>query len=193
VFLPSPTRITTISATLGEPVDPGQTVLAATSTLRQVTATANASQDNLIKIGDKVAITLGDEQTIAGVVSAVGTVAVAPPASPGPGSASGSTGPATISVAITPLDPAATGIVDRAPVEVAITTARRTSVLAAPIAALQATPDGHPAVEVVSRRLEHLVAVSVGLFDDDTGLVQISGAGLAAGEHVVLSAQEMTS
>jgi hypothetical protein len=34
----------------------------------------------------------------------------------------------------------------------------------------------------------HLVAVSLGLFDDAAGLVQVTGTGLAAGQHVVVPA-----
>ena len=34
--------------------------------------------------------------------------------------------------------------------------------------------------------VHHLVAVNLGIFDDADGLVQVSGAGLAAGQRVVV-------
>ena len=40
-----------------------------------------------------------------------------------------------------------------------------------------------------SRRADgthHLVGVTLGLFDDDAGLVQVTGTGLAAGQRVVV-------
>jgi hypothetical protein len=34
--------------------------------------------------------------------------------------------------------------------------------------------------------VHHLVAVSLGLFDDAAGRVQVNGSGLRAGQHVVV-------
>ena len=42
------------------------------------------------------------------------------------------------------------------------------------------------AVEVTSPGGRHLVLVSLGLFDDAAGLVQVSGSGLIAGQDVVV-------
>ena len=56
-----------------------------------------------------------------------------------------------------------------------------------PVDALLARPDGRYAVEVITAGRRHrLVAVSPGLFDDAAGLVQVTGAGLVAGQHVVV-------
>jgi hypothetical protein len=55
--------------------------------------------------------------------------------------------------------------------------------------ALLALAGGGYAVEVVGPdRVHRLVAVTVGLFDDATGLVQVSGSGLIAGQRVVVPA-----
>jgi hypothetical protein len=57
------------------------------------------------------------------------------------------------------------------------------------VTALLAQPSGGYAVEVVGAAgTGHLVAVSLGLFDDADGLVQVAGPGLAAGQEVVVAA-----
>ena len=54
--------------------------------------------------------------------------------------------------------------------------------------ALLAQSGGGYAVEVVGAGASnHLVPVSLGLFDDADGLVQVTGSGLAAGQKVVVA------
>ena len=90
---------------------------------------------------------------------------------------------------VTPSDPAATGTWDQAPVQVGITTASVPDALVVPVTALLAQSDGGYAVEVVGDgATNHLVAVSLGLFDDADGLVAVTGSGLAAGQEVVVPA-----
>lgn len=182
VFVPSAARITTVAATLGAPAAPGQPVLTATSTTREVTIALDAAQQSEVKVGDKVTITLPNNQTTPGLVASVGTVATAP--------ASGATNTSpTISVEVTPTDPAATGSLDQAPVQVSIITASVASALVVPVDALLALANGGYAVEVVSSTGVHsLVPVTVGLFDDADGLVQVSGSGLTSGQRVVVPA-----
>jgi hypothetical protein len=188
VFLPTAALVTSVTATLGGPAQPGATVLAATSTARQVSIDLDASQQSEVKAGDKVIITLPDNRTTPGVIDSVGAVATAPSASSSGEGGSGSATP-TITVLITPTDPAATGNWDQAPVDVTITTASVSNVLVVPVAALLALAGGGYSVEVVSTDgVHHLVPVSLGLFDDADGLVQVTGLGLAAGQHVVVPA-----
>ena len=66
VFVPSAARITTVAAALGAPAAPGQPVLTATSTTREVTIALDAAQQSEVKVGDKVTITLPDNQTTPG-------------------------------------------------------------------------------------------------------------------------------
>jgi hypothetical protein len=95
----------------------------------------------------------------------------------------------TVAVQITPLHPAATGSLDQAPVHVSITTATVRDALVVPVAALLALASGGYAVEEVTPRgVHHLVPVQLGMFDDDAGLVQVTGSGLAAGQRVVVPA-----
>jgi hypothetical protein len=182
VFLPSAARVTAVSATLGGPAQPGAPVLTATSTTRQVTIALDAAQQSEIMVGDKVTITLPNNRTTPGVVSSVGTVATAP--------ASGSSNSTpTITVEVTPTDPAATGNLDQAPVTVSITSASVKGALVVPVDALLALAGGGYAVEVVSSAgLHSLVPVTLGLFDDADGLVAVTGSGLTAGRRVVVPA-----
>jgi len=94
-----------------------------------------------------------------------------------------------VTVEVRPLHPAATGTLDQAPVKVAITTATVKNALVVPVAALLALGRGGYAVEVAGPGgRHHLVPVSLGLFDDAAGLVQVSGSGLVAGQRVVVPA-----
>ena len=203
VFEPTAVRVTTLSAQLGGRTQPGQTVLLGTSTTRQVQVALDASQQTEVAVGDKVTIALPDNHTSPGVVSSVGTVAACPSSSGSSGSSSSSAAPGTdtcspggsgsatptITVDITPSDPAATGAWDQAPVQVGITTAMVPSALVVPVNALLAQSGGGYAVEVVGAGgINHLVPVSLGLFDDAEGLVQVTGSGLVAGQRVVVPA-----
>jgi hypothetical protein len=180
VFLPTSVRVTGTSALLGGLVHPGEPVMQGTTTVRQVTIALAAADQSEVRAGDKVAITLPDNRTTPGVISAVGSVAVVSPS----GSAGG---PPTIVVLVKPARPAATGTWDQAPVNVTITTGRATNVLVVPIDALLAQPGEGYALEVAAGHSRHqLVPVALGLFDDADGLVQVSGAGLSAGQRVVV-------
>ena len=192
VFAPGPVRVTSVNATKGTPAQPGAVVLQATSTSRQVTVNLDAAQQGYVKAGDRVAITLPDQATTAGTVTSVSSVATSG-SSAGGSSSSGSSGSnspsATVQVTIALRDPGATGVLDQAPVQVAITTATAPDVLTVPVTALLARPGGGYAVEITgSGTTRTILPVSVGLFDDAQGLVQISGSGLHAGQHVVIPA-----
>ena len=203
VFEPTAMRVTARSAQLGGSAQAGETVIQATSTSRQVQVALSAAAQTTMAVGDKVSITLPDNRTTPGVVSSVGAVATCPPSSGPGGSGSSSAAPAadtcssgssasatpTITVGVTPSDPAATGRWDQAPVQVAITTASLPNALVVPVTALLARSGGGYAVEVVGAAgRNHLVPVSPGLFDDAEGLVQVTASGLASGQEVVVPA-----
>jgi hypothetical protein len=190
VFLPTAARVTSVSATLGSPAQPGEQVLQASSTTRQVTAQLDASQQSDVTAGDRVTITLPDNRTTPGVVTSIGTVATTPSADSGggSGSSSGSSGSTpTIDVDVKPTDPPATGTLDQAPVQVTITTGTANNALVVPVDALIARASGGYAVEVAGDGgARRIFPVSLGLFDDADGLVQVSGDGLSAGQSVVV-------
>jgi hypothetical protein len=186
VFLPSAARITSVSATLGASAPAGQAIMSATSTTRVVTVDLDTSQQSEVAVGDRVAITLPDDAVTPGVVTSMGKVATSSsPSSLNPGLVTA--GSATIAVMVTPTSPGATGTWDQAQVTVDISAASVKDALVVPVNALLALSGGSYAVEVTGLHgVRQLVAVTLGLFDDAEGLVQVSGSGLSAGEHVVV-------
>jgi hypothetical protein len=181
VFLPAAARVTTISAMLGAQAGPGSPVLQASSTQRQVSIALDAADQSYVRVGDNVSITLPDNQTTPGVVSYVGTVATAPPSSTG----NSSTPVITVDVKLS--DPSATGTLDQAPVQVSITTDTVSGVLIVPVDALVSLAGGGYGVEVVQPSGTHeVIPVTLGLFDDAAGEVQVSGTGLHTGQRVVV-------
>jgi hypothetical protein len=90
--------------------------------------------------------------------------------------------------------PKAANGLNQTPVNVTITTVSVPNVLVVPVGALLAQPvagagevGGGFAVEVAGPHGHHLVRVTTGLFDSSAGKVAVSGAGLAAGQRVVVS------
>jgi hypothetical protein len=173
VFEPGPLRVSALPGALGGPA--AGPVLRATSARPEVTIALNAAQQSELKTGDQVSVTMPDGRVTPGVVASVGKVAT------GTGSS------ATVTVAVRLLRPRAAGGLDQAPVTVEITTGRVTGVLVVPVDALLARAGGRYLVEVVrASGARHLLPVSVGMFDDAAGLVQVSGPGLAVGQRVVV-------
>jgi hypothetical protein len=178
-FVPTAARITSLTATLGGPAQSGQTVLSATSTTRQVNIALDAAEQSEVTVGDKVAVTLPNNQTTPGVIVSVGTVATTP---------SGGGSP-TVTVLVNPTDPTDTGTWDQAPVNVTITASSVANALAVPVDALLAQSNGTYAVEVVGAHgIHRLVSVTLGLFDDANGMVQITGSSLEADQRAVIPA-----
>jgi hypothetical protein len=182
VFLPTAARVTGLRASLGGPAT--GPVLHATSTTPTVTVALQAGMQAEVKAGDRVTITLPDGSTTPGGVTSVGKVATTPP--PDAASAPGGSTPAVpVYIRLTRLKRA--GGLDQAPVEVTITHRTVRHVLAVKVTALLARSGGGYAVDVVSGDgTHHLVPVTPGLFDDVVGMVQVSGSGLTAGQHVVV-------
>jgi hypothetical protein len=180
VFKPEALRVTQLTGSLGGPAS--GPVLTATSDRHVVTIPLDASQQSEVKAGDTVSITLPDGTAAPGVVSSVGTVATTAFA-PGQNPAT------TIPVQVKLTDPKAAGTLDQAPVTVNITTQNSPGpVLAVPVTALVAQSSGEYAVEVVGPgNTRRYVPVTVGIFDDTGGLVQVTGA-LTPGQRVVVAA-----
>jgi hypothetical protein len=184
-FERGPVLVTSVTETVGANVTPGP-VLGVSSTVAQVTIQLSAAQQSSVKVGDPVTITLPTEGSTPGVVSAVGAVAKAPSKGGEGGGGEGEEGGPTIEVQVTPSDPRAIGHLDEAPVTVEITTASVPNALTVPVDALLALAGGGYALEVVEGKTHRLEAVSLGLFDDAEGLVQVSGREVAAGQRVVV-------
>jgi peptidoglycan hydrolase-like protein with peptidoglycan-binding domain len=188
VFAAGPVRVANVRAALGADAAPGTPVLDLTSTRHTVTAQLDASRQQLVHQGDQVSVLMPDGRTnAAGTVTDVSRVATAP--SPSQNQGQGGSPPVpTIAVTVVLADESVAGTLDEAPVYVSITIASKKGVLAVPVTALLAQPNGDYAVAVRSGGERRLVTVQPGLFGDG-GLVEVSGAGLAEGQQVEVPAQ----
>lgn len=201
VFEPSALRVTALSTLLGASAQAGQTVAQGTSTRREVQVALDAAQQTDVTVADKVSITLPNNKTTPGVVTSVGTVATCASSSSASGPTADSTtsgtdscssdnsssSTPTINVTVTPSDPASTGTWDQAPVQIGITTARVPDALTVPVNSLLARSQGGYAIEVLDGNgRTRLVAVSLGLFDDADGVVQVTDSKLVAGQRIVV-------
>jgi hypothetical protein len=180
VFLPEAVRIARVTGELGGAARPGAPVLSATSDTLHVQVNIDPSEQGEVKQGDRAEISLPGNVLATGKVAGFGRVAQTPS-----GQGSQPTD-ATIPTFISLDDPAKAGGLDKAPVQVDITTKGVDRALSVPVTALVGKSGGGFAVEVVragDRR--GLVAVRVGLFDDAQGRVQVEGR-LRAGDLVVV-------
>ena len=178
VFEPGAIRVSQVAGALGGPAS--GPVLTATSDRHLVTIPLDASDQSQVKAGDNVTVTLPDGTTVPGLISSVGAVATTTQ-----GQQEGPT--TTIPVRVKLTHPEAAGTLDQAPVTVNITTASARNTLAVPVSALLAqSPRGYD-VEVAGRgSRRRWVPVQPGIFDDATGLVQVTGA-LRPGLRVVVA------
>jgi peptidoglycan hydrolase-like protein with peptidoglycan-binding domain len=178
VFLPTEAKITGMETGIvpGASAAPGTAVMTATSSTPVATINLNTSQEGEIKLGDHVGITLPDGSTTPGIVTSVGKVAT-----------TNAAGVTSVAVLVALTHPRAAEGLSQAPVTVVVTTGSVRNVLVVPVDALLARASGGYAVEVTGPGGHHLVPVSVGMFDDAAGKVQVSGA-LTPGQRVVVPA-----
>jgi hypothetical protein len=184
VSKPGPIRVKSVTPTLGQAVQPGE-VLSVSSTRHRVTIDLDVAYQSQVTVGDPVSITLPSGETTPGHVSSVGTVAST---SSDAQSGEGDDTP-TIEVGVRLSRQADAGRLDQAPVSVAITTETIDDALVVPVNALLALAGGGYALEVVNAAGVHrLVPVTLGLFDDAQGVVGVEGAGVRAGQRIVVPA-----
>jgi HlyD family secretion protein len=195
-FLPGPVRVGSVQATAGAPLTPGTAVLTLTSTAPVVQASLDAGSRQLVHPGDRVLVTLpGGTTTATGTVVSVGepSQTVASGAAGGSATAgnaaAGAPPPATVPVIVRLDHPQDLTGLDQAPVQVSITTAEHDGVLAVPITALLAGPGGGYYVQAGAGHRSHRIAVTLGLFDDTAGLVEIAAPGLTQGTLVEVPAE----
>ncbi|MEV8373555.1 peptidoglycan-binding protein [Kribbella sp. NPDC056861] len=178
VVLPGPVRIDALKAASGDPA--AADVLGVTSTDKVVTLPVDADSVEGIAAGGKVKLTLPNGKVTGGTIRSVGTDAAPPPSDGNP--ADGDKKP-QVNALITLDQQAASAGVDSGPVTVTVPGPARKGVLVVPVAALLALREGGYAVQVAGGNGTALVAVKTGMFAD--GNVEITGAGLQAGQKVV--------
>jgi peptidoglycan hydrolase-like protein with peptidoglycan-binding domain len=179
VFLPKSARIAKVTGELGGSAQPGAQVAQATSDTLEVQVDLEASQQGEVKKGDLAQITLPGNSSVRGKVDRLGRVART-------AGQDDDAGTATIPAYISLDKPKQARGLDKAPVQLEITTKGVESALRVPVTALVGKSGGGFAVELVRDGGEReLVAVKLGLFDTAAGRVQVEG-NLHEGDQVVV-------
>jgi peptidoglycan hydrolase-like protein with peptidoglycan-binding domain len=180
VFLPKSARIAKVTGELGGSASPGAQVAQATSDTLEVRVDLDPSQQGVVKVGDLAQITLPGNKMAKGKVNRLGRVAQVPSGQ------DNNVGAATIPAYISLDKPRQARGLDKAPVQVDITTEGVESALSVPVTALVGKSGGGFAVEVVrDGGPGELVAVELGLFDTANGRVEVEGD-LREGDQVVV-------
>jgi peptidoglycan hydrolase-like protein with peptidoglycan-binding domain len=175
VFFPTARRMGSHVLEVGQAVTAAAQVASTTTLERIVTLDLEASDQDLVARGDRVAVELPSGERVDGRVTSVARVAETDPEDP--------EAEPTVEVTIRLLGLVETDL-DEAPVEVDVETSRAKDVLAVPVQALLALAEGGYALEVVDGgAATHLIAVETGSFAD--GFVEVSGADVTEGLEVV--------
>ncbi|MFT4136337.1 efflux RND transporter periplasmic adaptor subunit [Microbacterium sp.] len=179
VVLPSPVRVGGVPAQLGTGAQPGTAVVHATSDTLVVQVSLDPSQRADVLMDSPVLITLPGSTSTTGKVAEIGRIVT---------TADGQGGVQDVKILVTiTLDnpEEATGL-DHAPVRTQITTAGVQDVLSVPVVALVGNTGGGYAVDVLGEDgSRSLVPVTLGLFDQASGRVQVEGD-LTPGDAVVV-------
>lgn len=165
VYAPGDIRVAVPQASVGAPVGNGTTVYTYSGTKPLVTVALDAAKQNLVHKGISATITLPGGKSVKGKVVDIGTAATTQDSEGKPTT--------TIAVVLELADPKAAGTLDAAPVDVSLVSAKREDVLAVPVAALVARPEGGFSVQVVSGSKVAYVPVKTGMFAG--GQVEVSG------------------
>jgi hypothetical protein len=189
-FQPVALRVGQVRPTVGSSIGPNTVVLTATSTSQVVTVQLSSDRRSLVHQGDAVTVSLPTGPPLAGRITTIG----APSAqggstgdgnNPGGTTAPGQPGQTTVPVTIGLDGPVPGPVGDQTTVQVGITTGSHAGVLMVPVAALLARPGSGYEVRLVPGGA---IPVQPGLFDETTGMVEVSGLQLTAGQQVEVPA-----
>jgi peptidoglycan hydrolase-like protein with peptidoglycan-binding domain len=189
VFAPAAVRISGADVAVGQQVSPGAPVVHGTGVGQAVVAQIDPTALPGLKPGVPALVLTPDGESHHGRVVAVGAIAVQPTAGDqqgngGDGGDGGNGGPPMIAVTIVTTPPL-TGYLDQTEVQVAMAEQSHEGVLAVPITALRAQPGARYEVVVVDAAGgKRRVPVQTGLFDETSGVAEVSGPGLAPGTKV---------
>ncbi|MEO3786202.1 efflux RND transporter periplasmic adaptor subunit [Actinocorallia sp. B10E7] len=188
VALPGPLRVGRTLVKAGTTATPDTPVLEATGTGRQVTVALSASQQTGVKVGDRARITLPGNKTTKGEVTRIGTVAQSTAQDESERTSQSGSSVAELPVHITLDEPEDAGDLDEAPVQVEITVDGVKDALTVPVTAIIGIAGNGYAVErVAPSGAKEVVPVTLGLFDDAGGVVQVEGD-LQPGDRVAVPA-----
>ncbi|MEV0908239.1 peptidoglycan-binding protein [Streptomyces hokutonensis] len=179
VVLSGPVRVNSVKAQTGDPV--AEDILSYVSPKKVITVPVNAQQVSAIKPGDTVTIVLPGGEfpgTVSGIARTAQNDSAQPDAQPGSGDDSSS----KTNVTVLPKRASDVASLDEADVQVEFVSEIHKNVLTVPVGALVALSGGG---FVVQRPGGELVRVQTGMFA--TGLVEVSGKGVAEGLTVVVA------
>jgi peptidoglycan hydrolase-like protein with peptidoglycan-binding domain len=191
VFTPGPVRIAGHTARVGDTIgresrEGAVPALSYTGTARLVSVALKVADRPLAVKGRAVTVTVPGRRPVRGTIARVGTAITAQGAAPGEGttpeSTNATTTDAVFEVTVTIADQKALGPLDAAPVDVDFVSSKRERVLAVPVVALLALPQGGFGVEVVDGARTRIVPVLTGMFA--AGQVEVSGKAIAPGMRV---------
>jgi peptidoglycan hydrolase-like protein with peptidoglycan-binding domain len=187
IFLPGAVRVTQIHSPAGALAGPGAQMLVVSSTTKVVRVSLTTDRRSQVHVGDRVSVSLyGSSHTYDGRIRSIGKVATTPPQQQqGP---PGSEGPATIPLTISLVKPGRElAQLDQAPVNVDVISERRQDVLTVPVTALLAGTNGGYQVAVLDGTARRLVQVVPGVYDDQSGTVEVTGVEEGAKVEVPVS------
>ncbi|WP_182900174.1 peptidoglycan-binding protein [Microbispora sp. H10830] len=172
VFAPAAIRIGGWDTKVGSVVAPGQLIFHGTSQAPAVLVQLSPAELPQIRVGDKVVVTLPDGKTRKGRIRIIGAVAVDGDTTDATESAAAAKSVAPVTIELTGK---VRGFLDQAQVQVSIVTQQHKNVIAVPMTALLARPLGTYEVVVVEGGGRRRVPVETGLFDESTGMAEVTG------------------
>lgn len=179
VFHPTPIRVGSVNAVVGQSINAQVTVLSVSESDQRITLQLDAEDRALVSVGTEVDIELPDGTVAPGSVSDVASVATR---SVNP--QTGAENDPTIEVTVRFESGASEGLFDAAPVDIVLTEEVIADVLTVPVPALVALSGGGHAVELIVQGGTQLIGVELGDFVDD--IVEVSGD-IQEGDRVVLA------
>ncbi len=185
VFTPGEVRIAGHTARVGDTIGRDAAVLSYTGITKLVTVELKVVDRRLAVKGGTATVVVPGMPAVKGTISEVSTDIRAqgtPEASTAPAGTVSAATEARIEVTVTIADQSALSSVDASPVDVEFVSDERQDVLAVPVTALLALPQGGYGVEVVDGPTTRIVPVTTGMFA--AGLVEVTGDGIAEGMTV---------
>ncbi|MEU5155480.1 peptidoglycan-binding protein [Glycomyces sp. NPDC021274] len=176
VYAPGEVRVDTVGVEPGDPAQPGSPVLDYTGLDKVVTVEVDLEDQELVTVGEAVAITLPDGTQATGTIADAETLV-----SEADGDSEATT---YLEVTVAADDPAVFDGLDQAAVDVGFAGDTAEDVLTVPVEALLGLNGGGYGLEIAAGGTTEIIAVDTGLFAD--GSVEVSGEGLEAGMAVVV-------
>ncbi len=161
-------RVAGSEVAIGADARPGSEVLSYTGTKPVIIATIEVNDSRLVRVNEKVKVTLPDNKVVDGTIAGSRTVVQSQQ-----NGESTTRIEVTIGLGDTKVD------FDQATVRIAFTASTRQNVLTVPVAALLALKEGGYGVEVIEGTSSRIVAVETGMFA--AGRVEVSGQGISEG------------